>query len=467
MLKWLRRLLIFFLGLFFILAIAGFFVVRYYQDKYLSPRAITKELEKQWNARVQVAETKIHLFQQPALLEIRGLRLAPRDAVANEGVALKDRTVLPDGQAKLATETVHVKVDLWNYLRGQKLELGQMLLENLDARVVVDVNGFADFDDLFDKPYIVEGKTIIKIKKPKVKVKDKLKKMKPKGGGLAELNKLNLPLLIGTAGLKNARISIVLNDEKKSYLIENFDLMAEELDVDLKNLEQHNKITLRSRGTFTAMDLEKNEQWGKLNFDLVAPLHPVDPAIQEVAPSGNVQITLKKGSQVLARKLKDVLQENADSKTREDLAKYAMDFKDYRVGGEMQNDLVLKLAVDRKLGVALEEDVLAGFPDYSLKIEKGARWEKKPDTLLVDYTLICSPDPSKEVEKAIYNILKDKVGTIGATLLNGSVHGILFDEKGQALLKMRMKGPRSDPKAEPLFMEQIEATLGKKFGGAF
>ncbi|RYD26355.1 MAG: hypothetical protein EOP86_26070, partial [Verrucomicrobiaceae bacterium] len=60
-----------------------------YVRKETTPAALVRRLEQSLNCRAEVESASVSLFSFPAKLEVKGLRLLPRDGEV--GKALKDR----------------------------------------------------------------------------------------------------------------------------------------------------------------------------------------------------------------------------------------------------------------------------------------------------------------------------------------------------------------------------------------
>lgn len=171
-----------------------------YVQKETTPAALVRRLEQSLNCRAEVGSTSVSLFSFPARLEVKGLRLLPRDGEVSK--ALKDRQPPKKVETVLAVPAFSADLSL-PALLSREIKVGQLQLTGAEAYTIRRKNGVNTLSAMFSKPPSDS--------KPEAKPKAE-PEASPKPAAKA------FAAALAVAKLENAKITI--RNEKRKQLIE-------------------------------------------------------------------------------------------------------------------------------------------------------------------------------------------------------------------------------------------------------
>ncbi|MES2709603.1 MAG: hypothetical protein V4726_23600 [Verrucomicrobiota bacterium] len=114
-----------------------------------TPAALVRRLEKALNCRAELESASVSLFSFPAKLELKGLRLLPRDGEVDK--PLKDRKPPKKVETVLAVPGLSADLSLLGLLRHE-IKVGQLTLTGAEAYTIRRKNGKNTLSEMFSKP---------------------------------------------------------------------------------------------------------------------------------------------------------------------------------------------------------------------------------------------------------------------------------------------------------------------------
>ncbi|MDB6133563.1 MAG: hypothetical protein JWM59_1806 [Verrucomicrobiales bacterium] len=173
-----------------------------YVQKETTPAALVRRLEQSLNCRAEVESASVSLFSFPAKLEVKGLRLLPRDGEVSK--TLKDRQPPKKVETVLAVPAFSADLSL-PALLSREIRVGQLRLTGAEAYTIRRKNGENTLSAMFSKPPS-DPKPEAKPKEEPAPPSSPKSTAKPFAGALA------------VAKLENAKITI--RNEKRKQLVE-------------------------------------------------------------------------------------------------------------------------------------------------------------------------------------------------------------------------------------------------------
>ena len=173
-----------------------------YVQKETTPAALVRRLEQSLNCRAEVESASVSLFSFPAKLEVKGLRLLPRDGEVSK--ALKDRQPPKKVETVLAVPAFSADLSL-PALLSREIKVGQLQLTGAEAYTIRRKNGENTLSAMFSKPP----------SDPKPEAKPKEDPAPPSSPKPAAKP---FAAALGVAKLENAKITI--RNEKRKQLVE-------------------------------------------------------------------------------------------------------------------------------------------------------------------------------------------------------------------------------------------------------
>lgn len=129
----------------------GLFGLQFWLRNQVERGRLIAQMEKGWNCRADVASTSLNLLRSPALVEIRGLRLLPRDDEVAK--PLNARAAIDPARALLSADKIDLAVSLGDLIHRraviQRLHVQDFHLRD-EGDVVTGVKGEEPHEGLLD-----------------------------------------------------------------------------------------------------------------------------------------------------------------------------------------------------------------------------------------------------------------------------------------------------------------------------
>jgi len=438
--------------------------------------ALVQQIESEWNCRAELDSSTISLFSSPAKVELKGLRMAPRDGEVEK--ALARRAPLDPKTVEASIDHTELSVELWDLIHG-KVNIKKLRFEGLGLRGEVDDDGKSSLRTLFSSPdktprvvkvgpekdqnlTVTAGDAHIKgvkvedaeDKKPKKEDKDKGEPEKPEKKAEAKVAKEekkgepfkagNMPvsLQVDEAGIYNGRVEISDRGHGTHTVMDRLRFELKDVDVNPADLAGHNLCKLAFDGV---VKLTKDDSAASAaNFDLngTGKVKPFD-ADGELNPDLTLEVMLHKGSQLGGATIKESLRK----KDAEKLNEYGIDLSDIALGGVLGEDVTTEVHTFNGK-VIVKKDTKLVFPQYQITILEDSWFNSRADIHKVRAELVVAPELSARIWDLVKQKLTEKYTSIAADLADGLLKPVLFKE-GRLVIPFRSSGSLSKP--EPNF----------------
>ncbi len=262
----------------------------------VTPQALVDRLESQLNARVEIGDVELALFGSPARVILKDVRFGERDDSADNAVKLGKRPAMP--KSLISAVSMNLEGSPWALL-SRKFDVRSLVIDQAGADIRVRESGSLNIDKLFQRPDIVAGKP-----NPDKKTKGIIGDagVAPGTGEVVEapvvIDELPYAASVKSLLFTGAHIQAVL--KKKGTMVDISDLRFEvsDLDVDPKDLANHNTGTLRIHGMIRISKPEKKLEFAHLNLLGEGSIRPFDPATRALNPLITARLTLQKPSEI-------------------------------------------------------------------------------------------------------------------------------------------------------------------------
>jgi len=293
----LKKLLYGFLGflLFLVFALVGALL---FAGKVLTPEFLVTHIESAINARAHIEKVNINLVSVLSSIEIEGIQLARRDSIADNATPLADRKdkISP----LLALGKADVKISFLSLLQG-KFQLNRLILDSPTLNLILFEDGSNNLQSLFKAPTLVKGQPNPSLT-PEALAERKKEEEEKKAAKADEppsepftAKDLPVAIRIGEVGVKNANLQITMQKTGQVLLLQPLDFSLEDIDIDGKDLANHNSVSVDFDMSLLVIGKNKEES-AKFLLESEGSVAPFVVSSGLVNPVVNYRITMLKGS---------------------------------------------------------------------------------------------------------------------------------------------------------------------------
>src|SRR5262245_59874034 len=143
-----KKKVLFVLGGLAVLVVGGGIGGQAWLKGRLQKESLVAQMERAWNCRAHLDDTKVSLFSSPASVTLVGFKLAPPDAEVSKPLA--ERAPLAADAAQVSAQEVVLTIELKDLLQGT-LFVDRLHIEGLSVRQVLDEEGKGSVAALFKK----------------------------------------------------------------------------------------------------------------------------------------------------------------------------------------------------------------------------------------------------------------------------------------------------------------------------
>ncbi|MCB1173573.1 MAG: AsmA domain protein [Leptospiraceae bacterium] len=274
-------------GAFFGVLLIALIGASIYLSSLINEDFIVQQLESSMNCRVEIKELNTGLFSAVSSIGLEGVKLGPRDAVANKGTPQKDRKpmaagVIEAGSIKLALQ--------FGPLLSKKLVVDKLVIDQAKLNLVILANGGNNLNALFRTPQIVNGERNPALDAPKEEAAVESGSDKP-------FTAADLPISgsLKKIGFTNSNAAIKLQSTGETIEIADLDLLLTNIDIDGTDLKNHNSAHLEIDTTASILNRQKVKKL-KLILTSSGKIVPFDVKTGKVNPAIQYHLTVNKGS---------------------------------------------------------------------------------------------------------------------------------------------------------------------------
>lgn len=261
----------------------------------LSPGFIVGQIESSLNVRAEVQEIHTGIFSPVSSFQIKGVKLAPRDSFANDGVSLDQRPPLKG--STISAESIDLHVNFLSLL-NKNLEVSRFTMDRANLNLVLYPDGSNNLTSLFRAPKIVHGKKNPALEQPKTPDEQTESSSEKAGNEEKEFHIQDLPISanLKRIGFENSSVRIDHKKNRQIYEIAPLNLVIQSIDLDPKDLKNHNSAHAYLDGKLGVFTSAKQEiaSFGIHSNGKIEPLF--DPESGKFNQIYNLDIQLKDGS---------------------------------------------------------------------------------------------------------------------------------------------------------------------------
>ena len=442
--------------LFVLIAVTGCagIALQWVARSQVSPERLVARLEAAHNCRAEVDFSEVRLFSWPALVEIRGLRMVPRDAVAAAGTPLAQRTPVAVAETMIAADRLVLEMNPWALLTGN-LEVKRLLLDRPDIRGVRGKKGEKSLEALMAKPAAGNqaGLPVAAMAAAPVPAVEAEEEGDEAAAVPAEpFRAADLPF---AASLEEVRIrngSYQLRNDKKRTVTEVRDFTASltGVRIDPGNLATANEATV-SAGCRMMID---NRQLGVRTLDLLLTLdgkvQPFNPATGLLSDDMGFEVVARQGSVVNRIPTLVRLAERLE-KLKKDIG-LALELP---AEGVLTRDTVVKAAV-RGGRLVVTEGVLFAFDTYRIKLDADSWLSLADEQHRFEGRLQGSTEVSRKALAGVDEFFRKKDARL-AEIVRKNILTKITSEKGLLSIPFESTGEIGHPEVD--FSVSLRKTL--------
>jgi hypothetical protein len=420
----------------------------------LTKESLVQKIENATNCRAQIDDFQWSLASPPAKLRLTKLQLATRDSDSEMAKPLSQRAKLLPEAVQIMADSALLEIDWSDLLMHRRLHVGKLSIEGLFVRQEISKEGENSLATLFTKPQVtavvVENTDATPPTTAEAPTKHTDKKASQKTPSAspdatektsaADAARVGIAFVIDEAVLDRASFHIVNREAKTRTDINDLHLGLTQIDIDPTDLAHHNScdVALSAKviveGRAKIGDEIKPVRMADLSFTSTGKLQPFDAELGELIPLTTLELALPKGA-ILGGHMTIGDTASKDKKFREMKDKFGFDISDIRIGGELQESMVVKL--QSKAGrLDVLTDALFKFPEYTLAMKGGSWLDSGSDEQEMNLALTLSAP----VAERIFTGAQQKVGD-----LSKLASQVFDDGEGHTVIELIGSGKLSKP----------------------
>ncbi|MED5585049.1 MAG: hypothetical protein VYB61_01725 [Verrucomicrobiota bacterium] len=460
------KILLRLLGIFLALAVVGWLAISFIVSSLLDRDTVVGWLQEEYNMRVDLRELNVSLLG--GSIDLSGLMISPRDKHADAGTPVASRPQSAGSQTRIMVRNMSVKVGLLNLLR-KKLVINGVVVDGMEVSFLIERDGSPSLEPLFEKPEIVRGKANPKLAKVIVGQggADPLGKQIALGdtGKPIEMDGFNIsdiPLATSMDSLqiRNGVLYIKIRKNKNRIRVSDIQATLSSLDIDPENLTHHNSAHLEMDAKIDVMDRDRVVYYARMAVGTKGGIEPFDGETGLLNPDLAINMTLKKGSEIMSLPIIDRL-----TSALEKLRKAGLDVSDLEEVLVVDDDASVRISL-------LDGDIRTrapwhiGLNGHQLLIEQDSWHNTGSDDHLINADLTFSSKVSDSALGRANKFLSELVGEELAV----SVGEFLFSpvtREGRVYVPFVSSGDFNRPKVRPRvkLFDIKDALKGVTLGG--
>lgn len=462
MFKWLFRIILAFV----FIVVVGLFAVKIYLEKYFDKDIIVKAVEANTNSRFELTDVSIGIFSFTPSLRMDGIKLGKRDQYADDKVHIDKRPKM-EGEI-VSVENIELKANLIP-LFDKRFELNRFIIQRPVARLTLGEEGQNNLSPLFDQPSgkQADGRVAEVQEQAEPEAAQEPAAQQP-DEPQEDFSAKDVPVAakMNQIGIENGEVDILFRTTQQRFLISDFFMVIDKIDVDPKDLFKHNKATVTFNTNMTIFNKEKSEQ-AKLSLESNADVRPFDPYTGKVNPEAVYAVSIGKGSFIQALVALEKVKSSLAT-----LEKVGINLDILSKKAVLSKDA--DTAIRYKDGkVSFEEDLKVLTADYDVKIVKASWFNVMNNQHSFKGDITVSESESKklldQVDKFIDDSMKD-ISIKGVNIDKQEIKDELLSgvvKEGRIYIEFTSTGDISDPEVKVSFMPTSLTDLIKKKAGAF
>lgn len=454
--------------------------LRWWLDHRLSADAIVAEMERNYNSRVEVGSRHLRVFSRPARVELRDVRMAPRDELADQGVPASKREPLAEDAAPLYLRDAAITMNLPDLVRGS-LDIEDVRFHGLRANVWRSEDG-GDIGRLFDKPELINGLPNPKLEEERLRQERREREREERRQARREARDLareegryeewraqddaereerrqrsrereeeeedkapfraedlKMRLLIARGQLDDVEVSIRTKEDRTEFWLDEMRYGLANVDVDPDALAEFNHADLEVEGRMRVRSLRSGREMADVRFVGAGPMRPFELEEGAWLPDIRLDVTLLEGSSFSGMPMIESL-----AKWLELLAAVGLNLAGLDLAGSLVEDSATGLHYHDGYYEFTKAFELV-FETYRLDIRRGAWIDASNDQHRIRGTLLGDPEWTAGAIAGVSSFVRRVAGEESAERFAASVTEAVVDEEGRLRLDFTSEGALSNP----------------------
>jgi len=434
------------LTLFLLTPVILWAIAQWLVSRMLQPEALVARIEASLNCRAEVTSASANLWSLPATVQLEGLKLAPRDADADQAKLLSERQPLDPKASIFAIQSAKLEMNPWALLRGQ-LNVRSLVVQVVNLNSDTPLSGVNTLNQMMAKPAIVAGKPNPALipdptSGPGTDPAQPANEPKPLNG-----RRLPVAAIIDSARIEHVRLDFKNEKRKELIRLEDASWNLKQFALDPGNLAKSNQAAFDFDGQFLLVakrkTTEKNPETGKFLLEKYEQLNlglHVDASTALFDPKSGLlgplpfNVTIAKDSIIedLPALLKIGKKMGKWEKYGLILPPLPNRVKIGEASTVTMNYTQPRLLIDSDFSLILE--------GYEIILHRGSWMDYAANTCELNLNFLGSPAISQKALSGFTKKLKDKLGdTLGGTLGDKVIS--LFKKEGLILPDGRLSVP--------------------------
>lgn len=462
------------------LAVVGLVAVTIGAKGKITPEYLVGQLEEDRDCRAEIASVSVNLFSLPAKIELTGLKMVPRDAMAAAEVPLAERPPLELGHTGIECESAVLEADLLDLL-GQKLSLRELVLKNVTVNAKLKRGGNVSLRRMFrSREALKEGavpgptgdgqekggnekvpKEATPKKDEKTRKKDRKESQKAEEDKEAEKDKnknkklqehfnvSELPLQseLKVARIENGTVNLFVEKAGGYVRLENLNLKVSDISIDPDDLTKGNSADIELTGTLGVDSEGRNLRYASLLLDAKGRMIPFEEATGDFNPDISCDAALDTGSYVDSVPVLDRLGKNVDK-----LKKLGIEIEELAMKETLQTPATLSVGYFDNV-VRFRKEAGLDFNSFRLALKEESWIDSASNRHEFFGNLLASKPLTDKVKAGVDKYIKENTNDALAELAHEVVIAPVLKD-GRLSLDFKSTGDLGKPKVKVLNVVQ-------------
>lgn len=402
----------------------------YYLKSLLNPSFVVENLESNLNTRAELSELEINLFSILSSIELKGLKLAYRDEIADKGIPLEEREPLKNPLIQLDTVKIGLSIPA---LISKKIAISEIMVYNPSISLVLFENGGNNLSIMFRPPVLVKGQPnpalSSEVLEKRKKEEEELKKSKQDSMEPKEpfsIHSIPLDLALEKAGIESGNLNINVQKTNQIIKIKGLDFLIKNLDIRPQDLANHNSLDLFFNFELDVIG-EGNKESAAFYLTSKGKIQPFVVETGQINPNINYSLTVKKPSYISGFALFDVLAGNHPT-----LRNFNIKMDKLAQKAELQKDITTNINYNNGRLTFLDSPEFL-TSNYSLKINQNTWIQITNNTHQMKGVVLATEEESKRVVQGLDQFLNSRLKGQDTTEIRKQILDKLLDKDRVAI----------------------------------
>ncbi len=426
-------------------------IAQWLLSRWAQPAALVERIEATYNCRAEVTGASIDLWSLPAKVQLRGLKLAARDADADAAKPLAERTPLEGKTVVLSVESLDLTINPWAVLK-RDLNISNLLVQRVNLYAETPETGASAIHTMFSRPLIVAGKPNPAVDKPA----DDKSPVVPEAERAFRAKDLPLAPEIAQARIEHARMDFKNMKSRQLLRFEDANLALNNVSVDGRNLGRKNHAEMTLDGRFQIF-AKRMVQQVDLGVELKLNASPFDSQTGNLAPIPFV-VSIAQGST-----LQDVPALQRIYQKMKKWEKYGLKLEPLPDRATIKDPARVEMTYAANT-ITTNSDFNLALDNYDLALKRGSWFDLTKETCKLELNITGSQSVSVKALNGLSEYITDKLGTKFGSPIAEKIQEIFKKQNlilpdGRLSVPMSLSGDTGKPEVDDLITPILEKAL--------